>query len=266
VKFAVVFLLCSLSAFAQHEKSPGYAEYQTGLGLFNQAKYQESMTALDRALHLDANLVPALTLKAKLAMSIKRFDVARECLEHALSVEPSSWYAQFLYGFNYYQQNEMPRAIAALEKARRLNPRDPRAALYLGMAYETTGKTTEALSLYQEAIRLDDATGKLHVDALLTCARLLMVMGDLDRAGSLVDRAIKDEPASRDAHFERGRFLLKKDQPAEAAKEGETALRLRSGEITDRQVHFLLVQVYQALGREREAAQHAEAVRQAEKQ
>lgn len=272
MKLAAAFLVSSLVAFAQVEvnsaayrRSQGYAAYQEGASLFAEGKFSDTMAALDRALVLDPNLVPALTLKAKLAMSVKRFDIARQCLEHALSVEPSSWYAQFLFGFHYYQQNEMPQAILALEKARRLNPRDPRTLLYLGLADETTGRTAEALSLYQESIRLEEAAGSLHVDTLITCSRLLMVLGDLDGCGRLIERALKLEPASRDAHFERGRLLLKKGLPAEAAKEGETALRLHSGDVTDRQVHFLLIQAYQAEGREPEATQHAETVREIER-
>jgi tetratricopeptide (TPR) repeat protein len=248
-----------------YSKSPGYAAYQDGASLFTKAKFSESMTALDRALRLDPDLVPALTLKAKLAMSVKRFDIARQCLERALSVEPSTWYAQFLFGFLYYQQNEMPQAILALEKARRLNSRDPRTLLYLGLANETTGRTTEALSLYQESIQLEQAAGNLHVDTLITCSRLLMVLGDLEGCGRWIERALKLEPGSRDAHFEWGRLLLKKGLSSGAAKEGETALRLHSGDVTDRQVHFLLIQAYQAEGREPEATRHAEAVREIER-
>ena len=141
------------------------------------------------------------------------------------AVEPASWYAQFLYGFHFYQQNEMPQAIAALEKARRLNPRDPRTALYLGLAEETLGHTGAALKLYRESIRLEPQT-----PALLAGARLLLTLGQLDECERLIARALQVEPASRDAHFNPGRLLLKKGKPAEAAREGETALRLRSGE------------------------------------
>jgi tetratricopeptide (TPR) repeat protein len=272
LRFAAALLVCSLGAAAQVEtnsaaysKSPGYSAYQSGASLFAGMKFSESMAALDQALRLDPNLVPALTLKAKLAMSIKRFDVAQECLERALTVEPAAWYAQFLLGFSYYQQNEMPRAMIALEKARRLNPRDPRTLLYLGLAKETSGQTAEALALYREAIRLEEASGTVHVDTLLACSRLLMVLGDLDGCGSVIERALKLEPASRDAHFERGRLLLKQGRADDAAKEGETALRLHSGDIADRQVHYLLIQAYQASGREREAARHADALREIEK-
>lgn len=268
-RMLAALLLCGVVATAQSRKqpppatagsryrqSPGYAAYERANELFLARKFQECMNALDNALRLDPKLVPALTLRAKLAMAIDRYDVAKEDLESAIAADPSSGYAQFLYGFQFYQRNEMPAAIAALEKARRLNPRDPSAALYLGLAEESLGRMAEALVLYREAIRLEEAAGQPHADTILVCARLLLLMGEFDEAERLLARAAKVAPDSRDPHFEAGRLWLKKGDPARAAKEGEIALGLR-GETTDRQVRYLLVQAYEASGRETEAARHA---------
>jgi tetratricopeptide (TPR) repeat protein len=264
MKIAVAFLLSAGVVFAQTSASPGYPAYQKAAAMFDKAQYQEALTEVDRALGLDPKLAPALILKAKLAISINRYDVADESLHRALAADPASWYAQFLLGFLYYRQNQMPQAKAELEKARRLNPSDPRAALYLGLTEETLGHLEDASRLYRDAIRLEEASGKPHAEAWITYARLLTVNGDLPGAEKLIERALKIEPNSRDAHFEHGRLLFKKGLSEEAAKEGESALRLQ-GEVTDRQVHFLLVQAYRAAGREKEAEQHAEAIRAAER-
>jgi tetratricopeptide (TPR) repeat protein len=229
--------------------------------LFRQGKYQESMSALDEALRLDPNFVPALTLRARLAMAINRYDAAKESLERAIAADPSSWYARFLYGFQYYQQNELPAAITAFEKARALNSRDPPTALYLGMAYEALGGTAEALALYRSAIQLEETAGKLHVETLLTGSRLLLLLGEFDECGRLTERARKLDPPSRDPHFEAARLSLKRGDAAKAAKEGEDALRLRTGDVTERQVHFLLVQAYRKMDRDAEAGRHAAALR-----
>ena len=255
-------LLCAAAMQAQSpadRRSAGYPAYERANQLFTAKKYQESMNALDEALGKDPNLVPALTLRSKLAMAINRFDVARKDLERAIAAAPTSSYARFLYGFQFYRQNEIPAAIAALEKARQLNPRDAPTALYLGLAKESLGNTSAALMLYRDAIRLEVAAGQLHIDTLMTCARLLLVLGEFDEEERLLNRAVKIAPNARDPHFEACRLWLKKGDPARAAKEGEIALGL-SGDATDRQVHYLLVQSYQALGRDPDAARHAAAV------
>jgi len=246
---------------AQAPPSAGYAAYERANRLFAAGKYQESFNAVDEALRLDPKLAPALTPKAKLAMAANRYDVARESLERAIAADPSSWYAQFLYGFQFYRQNELPAAIQALEKARQLNPRDARAALYLGLAQESLGQTADALETYREAIHLGEVSGQLDVEMLLSCSRLLLRLGDFEECRQQIDRALKLAPNSRDPHFESARLLLKTGDAAASAKQAEIALTLRTGDVTDRQVHFLLVQAYQSGGREQEAERHAAAIR-----
>lgn len=254
-------LLCAVAAAAQSRKqpppatagslyrqSPGYAAYQRANELFLAREFQECMNALDDALRLDPKLVPALTLRAKLAMAIDRYDVAREDLERAIAADPSSWYARFLYGFQFYQHNEMPAAIAALEKARKLNPRDPPAALYLGLAEESLGRTAEALVLYREAIRLEEAVGQPHAETILVCARLLLLMGEFDEEQRLLERregraglarsplrgwpAVAEEGRSgarREGRRNRARPARRNDGPAGALSPGASLRSRRSG-------------------------------------
>jgi tetratricopeptide (TPR) repeat protein len=254
--FALVFGL-----FAAAQTSPGHDAYNRADRMFREHRYQDAMDAVDEALRLEPNLVPALTLRAKLAMAANRYDLAKQSLERAIAADPKSWYARFLYGFQFYQQNEMPAAISALEKARELNPRDPQAALYLGLAYEAVGRTDDALGLYRRAIELEDAAGTVHVETLLTAARLYLLLGRIDDAAASAERAAKTDPASRDPHFELARIWLKRAAPAKAITEGEAALRLQHGDTPDRQIHFLLVQAYRAAGEDAQAQQHAEALR-----
>jgi len=258
-------LLFAAAALAQPQgASPAYRLYEKANALFNARKLPECIATLDEALRLDPKLVPALTLKAKAAMGMNRFDLARQSLNQALAAEPDAWYARFLSGFLYHLENELRLALPELERARKLNPRDPRSALYLGLTQESLGRTAEAIALYQEAIRLEEATGKAQAETLLTYARLLLLVGRLDECGQLIDRALKLEPDSRDARYERARLLLKRGDAAGAARDGEQALRLAGG-VAERQIRYLLVRAYQALGDEKSAAQHAAALRAADR-
>src|SRR5262249_28875331 len=101
-KCAIAVLLCAASLFGDNSASPGYAAYQKANALLVAKKLPEAVAAVDEALRLDPKLVPALTLKAKLAMAASRLDVARRCLEQALSIDPRSQYAQFLYGLEAF--------------------------------------------------------------------------------------------------------------------------------------------------------------------
>lgn len=257
-------LLWVAAGLAQHNPA-AYRFYERANALFVARNMPECQAALDEALRLDPTLVPALTLQAKLAMATNRNDLARRSLNQALAVDANSFYARFLSGFLYYLENDLQLALPELERARQLNRQDARAALYLALTEESLGNTAAAEELYQEAIRLEEAAGKPQTDTLLAYGRLLLLLGRLEECGQLIGRALKLEPDSRDAHYERARLLLKQGDAAGAAREGERALRLTGVGITEGQIRYLLVRAYQATGQEKLAADHAAALRAAEK-
>jgi tetratricopeptide (TPR) repeat protein len=261
---SAIFLL-ALSLFGATPPSPGYAAYEKANALFVAKKLPEALASVDEALRLDPKLVPALTLKAKLAMAGFRLDIARRCLEQALAIDPRAPYAQFLYGLEAYLGNDMKEALPRFRKARELNPTDPRAGLYLGLTLESLGQPEEAMSLYEESIRLERSAGDLHAETLLPGARLLLLLGRLEKCEEWLHEATKLSPASRDAHFELARLLLKKEDPMQAAVEGETALRLSDGTVTDAAIHYLLIRAYRQSGLPDRAATHAEIMRAQEK-
>ncbi len=252
MQFAAIALLL---IYAADRTSPGYPAYQKANALFVSKKFPESLAAVEEALRLDPNLIPALTLRAKMAMSLNRFDVSRESLEHALQVDPTSQYARFLYGLNFYLSNDLQLALPQFQKARQLQPSDPRAALYLGLTYESLGRTTEAMTLYEEAAHLDP-----QPETYLTGARLLLLLGRFDDCEHWLRQALKLNPTSRECHFELARLFLKKADPADAAKEGDMALAIAGTTPSDAQIHYLLIRAYRDSNPAR-SAKHAEAVR-----
>lgn len=241
--------------------SPGQASYEKANALFVAKKFSESLAAVEEALRLDAKLVPALTLQAKLAMAANRYDLARQSLERALAIDPKAPYAQFLYGMEAYMNNEMTEALPRFRKARELAPKDPRAALYLGLTTESVGRSNDALTLYQEAVQLERSAGQPQAETLLPGARLLLLLGRLEESEDWIRQAVKLSPKLRDAHFELARLLLKKSEPAQAGAEGEIALGLSEGTVTDAAIHYLLIRAWQQAGQPDRAAVHAAVMR-----
>jgi tetratricopeptide (TPR) repeat protein len=244
-----------LTAAAAQDRSPGYAAYQQADSLFVAKKIPEALSSLERSLQLDPKLVPALTLYAKITMTMNRFDLARESLERALAAEPNASYALFLYGLNYYLTNDLQHALPQFVKARQANPKDSRAALYLGLTYESLGSNEAAMAQYEQAARLQPLA-----DTYLTGARLLHLMGRFDECDRWIQTALRLDPNSRDAHFESARVLLRKGNFASAAQEAEHALALSAGSVSDSQIHYLLIRAYRE-SNPALAAQHAAALK-----
>ncbi|MEO8369818.1 MAG: tetratricopeptide repeat protein [Candidatus Solibacter sp.] len=258
---AGAILVFTLALCGATPASPGYPAYERANRLFVEKKLPEAFAAIEEALRLDPKLVPALTLKAKLAMAANRLDVARQCLEQALALDPKAAYAQFLYGLEAYMGNDLKEALPRFRKARQLNPTDSRAALYLGLTVESLGQPAEALSLYEEAVRLERSTGGPSAETLLPGARLLLLQDRLADCERWLRQAVKVSPNSRDAHFELARLLLRQGQAVQAAAEGETALGLSDGVVTDAAIRYQLIRAYQRSGMLDKAAVHAEIMR-----
>lgn len=256
-----ILFFVGITLFGATPPSPGQAAYERANRLLVAQKLPEALTAVEEALRLDSKLVPALTLKAKLAMAAYRWEIARQCLEQALAIDPRASYAQFLYGMEAFLGNDLKEAVPRFQKARQLSPTDPRAALYLGLSLESLGQSTQALSLYEEAIRLERSGGGLHAETMLPDIRLLLLMGRFDECERRLSEALKLSPQSRDVHFEMARLLLRKGDAREAAVEGETALKLSEGAVTDNAIHYLLVRAYRQSGAPDKADLHAEIMR-----
>jgi len=259
MKFCIFVL--GLALYAAGPSSPGYAAYEKANQLFVAKKLPEAVAAVDEALRLDPKLIPALTLKAKLGMAAGQFDVARQCLERALTLDPHAQYAQFLYGLEAYLGNDLSAALPRFRKARELNPQDPRTALYLGLTVESLGKPEEALALYRDAVRLERSAGTLDAATLLPGAKLLFLLGRLKESGKWLHEAGELSPNSRDVHFELARLLLKEGEASQAAAEGEKALTLSEGVVTDDSIHYLLIRAYEQTGDKGRAEMHAEIMR-----
>ncbi len=260
MRAAVFLLICAMLA-APQASSPGYQAYQRANDLFVKQQFPASLDAVEEALRLDGKLVPAWTLRAKLAMAASRNDLARADLERAVALDPQSSYAQFLLGLVLYQLNELQLAQQPLEAAVKRNPKDPRAALYLGLCRESLGDTEAAASLYEKAIRLEESAGHPQPETYLIAARLQLVLDRIDTAEALVQNAIRRNPQSRDAHFELARVATRRRRFDLAVKEGTQALKLPPAETTDQQIHALLARSFQALGDTANATRHAEAAK-----
>jgi len=224
--------------------------------LFVEKKLDAALVAVEQALAEDPKYVPALTLRAKLAMALSRLDVARRDLTLAAELEPASPYTQFMLGFFYYLENDFKRALPALERARELDPAGSRTHFYLALTYEGLADAPRAIEMYERALGLAEAAGQVDTDIWIAYARLLFTLGKYSKCVPLIEKALAAEPTSRDAHYERGRLHFQAGEYAAAARAGERALGLASVGTTDRQIHFLLARAYARAGNGRLAAAH----------
>src|SRR5215217_1794611 len=112
--------------------------YQRASLLLERRDLEGARAAVEEALRLDPKLVPALVLKAKLAMQADRLDEAEHALEAVLSLEPSQRQPRFLLGMALYLKNDFDRAGRVLASA---DPNDARVVFYQAMTEEALNHT-----------------------------------------------------------------------------------------------------------------------------
>jgi tetratricopeptide (TPR) repeat protein len=218
--------------------------YENAKQDFAQRKFDEAVSEVNTALHESPYMVPALVLKARLAVFAHRPDVAKSCLITAVTTDPSSEEAQFYLGLFYYLQNDFKLAISPLQTAQTLSPRTRLPVFYLAMTQEALGDAPKALQLYQQAEDLSPEKSRQSASILVAYGRFLFSMGRFEDSIEKDRRAIEADAESRDAHYELAKGLNHEGDFKDAALEGERALTLPVFGTSDAQIHFLLASVY----------------------
>src|SRR5262245_23299587 len=243
--FAAAFSTpCSQAKAQSNREQSALALYQKAAALFQQQQYEQSLVALDEALKLYPRLVPALTLKARLAMAVNRFDIAKASLLQAVEIEPGAANNHFLLGFCYYVDNDFKNALPPLERSRQLKPDDARTHFFLALTWEALARIDEAIASYEQSLKVEKNDGGILADTLVAYARLLFTLGRYSESEALIDRALEATPNLRDAHYEKGRLLFERRAYAEAIMHGKKALDEPGAGTTERQIHFLLARAY----------------------
>ncbi|MEO8735484.1 MAG: tetratricopeptide repeat protein [Edaphobacter sp.] len=248
-------LQLSLPAQQQH--------YDNAKNALAKMQFSQADQEVDLALRLHPDFVPALILKARLALFAHRPDVAKSCLIRAVTDDPTSESAQFYLGVFHYLQNDFNLAIPPLEKARSLSPADPMPPFYLAMSKEALGDAQSALRAYEEAETLSPGKTPQAAAILVAHSRLLYSLDRFDESIAKDKLAIEADSQSRDAFYEAAKGLAHQGIYQEAATDGERALTLPELGTSDSQIHFLLGNIYLKLKRPDLAAPHLEKFRAA---
>jgi tetratricopeptide (TPR) repeat protein len=221
--------------------------YEKAKQEFAQGEYSAAVSEVDAALHESPYMVPALVLKARMAVFAQRPDVAKSCLITAITADPTSEEAQFFLGAFYYQQNDFKLAVSPLQAAQTLAPKSPLPVFYLAMTQEALGNAPKALELYQQAETLSPEKSPQSASILVAYGKLLSLMGRSKEGMEKERQAIEEDPASRDAHYELARGLNSEGDLKDAVIEAERALTLPALGTSDAEIHFLLAHLYTRL-------------------
>jgi tetratricopeptide (TPR) repeat protein len=177
------------------------------------------------------------------------FAATAEVLGRAVKVVPEDFRVNFLLGVALSRLERNMEAIARLERAREINPKDMGALAQLALIYDQMKKYEESDRLYEEGLRMDST---YHL-ILNNYGYSLADRGvQLDRALGMSQRAIEAQPENSSyldtygwVHFRLGNYDQAERYILKAIEHGDASAV----------VHEHLGDVYYMQGRQQEALQ-----------
>src|SRR6202171_2352774 len=145
-----------------------------------------------KALALDNNLAEAHTARGVALSAARKFDEANVEFEWALTLDPNSFEAHFLYARPAFQQGKIARAVELLQLAAEINPADYKPHGLMIHMLRSLGRESETKAAARKTVEL--AERELIVNPedprpAIASALALLELGEKDRAKDWTTRA-----------------------------------------------------------------------------
>ncbi len=141
---------------------------------------------------------------------------------HTLEVSENNYLAHNNLGATLVEKGQIDEAISQYQEAIRLKPDYAGFQYNLGVAFNKKGRTDEAISQFQEAIRLAPD----YAEAYNNLGSVLVAKGQIDEAISQFRKAIRLKPDDAEIQYNLGIALGRKGQIDEAISQFQEAIRL----------------------------------------
>jgi Flp pilus assembly protein TadD len=218
--------------------------------LYREQQYLDSIRKLERVLSLDDTDPDVYKLAGLNLVSLGREELAAPYFEKAVELAPGDFMARYYLGLHQLTSKQYAQAEMTAREVLKLNPKYVDAWLLLGVAQEQLGKEAEAIQTYRQASEITEQQPLKSEMPFLYLARLLVSLQKFEPSLPPLKRAVAINPKSPEALALLGRALSRLEQYAEALPILLEAVKLAPQEKTS---HYLLMTIYQKLGKADEA-------------
>jgi choline-sulfatase len=165
--------------------------------------------------------------KAMMLSEDGQFAAARDALEKAVAMDPSSGAAFSQLGQLELQSKNYERAIRYLIRAREIRNDDSAAPHYLGQALAASGNFAGARDALESSLK--NSPGQFETHKLL--GQVYARLGDLKQAEDQLEAAVLLRPQDAECRLELAQILISANNFEKALQQLETANRLQPGNV-----------------------------------
>ncbi len=183
------------------------------------------------------------------------YRAADRWLTKSVESAPGDAYARYYLGRAKYNEKRFAEAVGIFSACLDLDPKNAKAADYLGLSYEALGKTGDAVAAYRRAIALEAGAAAGNPEPYLDLGTLLV---DNEKPGDAVPyllQAAGMAPGDWRVHRGLGKAYLQLNRLPEARAELSQAVSLAP---ENGPLHFLLAQALRKSGLEDQARAETE--------
>ena len=234
--FSLLLLLFSVTAGVAQEvaplastaKSPELLMSQ-GIKLFQQKEYNQALEDFEAVLAIDASSAEAYFYAGTIYVILKKGQKGVDYLERSVALAPDNARLRFILAQTYENLSFLDKAIETYEKIEQMAPNTQEAKESSKHAHILKGRKYGEKSMYDKA--LQEFTGVLKdfpndIQALTNQGLTLSLMGRLDEAQAVIEKALTIQPGNAILHKYLADIFEKKRDVSNSKREYEQILRL----------------------------------------
>lgn len=192
----------ALEAYTTAHPDSWRALYQLGYVDFRLHKIYPSIVALSQSLSRHEPFAEAHKILALDLNIIGHKDLAEKELLRAIALDGHSAESCYELGRIYYDEGSYLKAVEYLERSRTLDPARVKVHHNLGLAYAAVGKDAQAVSEFEEGLRLNAAQSKPSAWPLIDYASYCNLRSKFEKSRDLLLRAVQIDPGVDRAYEE----------------------------------------------------------------
>ncbi len=165
--------------------------------------------------------IPTLLKLSEFQLILKQNSSSLETVNKILTIDANESEAYFMMGRNFYDMDDVERAIGSFQKAVRIDADLLEAWVFLGELFDKKDDRN-AIKYFDNALDIDST----NLDALSGKAAYYHQRGELDNAIAVYEKTNRMHPQYSNAYYQAGLAFLEKDSINIAYKQFDLATKM----------------------------------------